>query len=88
MRPVGSKNKTYTSPQGYEYGCSKDDLLYIPRSKEEALKMFIELTKPAMSDYLARMDDNRARFLKGMLYNQLVNKLTNYHGKTKDLPNR
>lgn len=76
MRPIGTKNFEYTSPQGYTYKCNRKDLLYIPRSKAEALKMLIELTKPMVRECLSREDDDRVRSLKWMLYTELIKKIT------------
>lgn len=73
---AGSKNKKFTTPEGYTFDEEDGNLFYISaKKKKEALEQFKKIITPIIAEHLRNISDERVKSLKKQYFKEVFSKL-------------
>lgn len=76
MKETGTKNKKFTTPEGYTYDGEEGNLFYLSRkNKKEALEQFKQILTPIINEHLRNISDQRVKSLKKQYFKEVFCKL-------------
>lgn len=76
MREIGSKNRKFTTPEGYTIDDEEGNLFYLSRkNKKESLEIFKQIITPIINEHLRTISDQRLKSLKKQYFKEVFAKL-------------
>lgn len=73
---AGTKNKKFTTPEGYTLDGEEGNLFYISaKRKKEAMEQFKQILTPIINEHLRNLSDQRVKSLKKQYFKEAFSKL-------------
>lgn len=73
---AGTKNKKFTTPEGYVFDEEEGNLFYISaKRKKEAMEQFKQILTPIINEHLRNISDQRVKSLKKQYFKEAFCKL-------------